>query len=153
MFKRIKDDSVRKSLYKKDTDKKLADQASSKPDIGKDAENFAQRYLKSNKLKILETNYNTKRGELDIIGLDKDTLVFVEVRLRSHRRFGSAADSISYNKQQRIIYAATHYLQSTGQWEKVNCRFDALCLNLQPAKSSNANEYQVEWIRNAFSIS
>jgi len=124
-----------------------------KSNRGAAAEKYAQRYLTAQHLKIITTNYLTPRGELDIIARDADTLVFVEVRLRSHHQFGSAADSINHRKQQRIIYAAKHYLQTNNLWDKVNCRFDALCLSPYSGNpnADNHHQYQVEWIRNAFS--
>ena len=81
---------------------------------------------------------------------DKETLVFVEVRLRSTNSHGSAKESISRKKQQRLQKAANTYLQTHGLWDKVQCRFDAICLDLDP---DNSNQYQVEWIPNAFSPS
>ena len=133
MFKRFKDDC--------DT-----------PNPGQAAELFARQYLQANKLKIVEVNYTTPRGELDIIAKEGHTLVFVEVRLRSCKGFGSAADSIHYQKQRSLIYAASHYLQNTNQYDKINCRFDALCLTPDTSKPGKKNSYQVEWIRNAFGI-
>lgn len=73
--------------------------------------------------------------------------------MRSGNSFGSAADSIDARKQQSLIYAATHYLQNTGQWDKVQCRFDALCLSPETSKPGKEKNYQVEWIRNAFNPS
>ena len=140
--------------------KRFKDEGNSKnTSRGEVAEKFAQDFLKAQKLTIVETNYLTPRGELDIIAKQGDMLVFVEVRLRSNQQFGSAADSIDHRKQQRLIHAATHYLQSTQQWDKVSCQFDALCLTPDSentgygdSKSHKPMQYQVEWIRNAFSV-
>ena len=116
--------------------------------LGARAEQWAQQYLKNQGLEIVTNNYRTPRGEIDLIMQEGTTLVFVEVRLRSANRFGSAADSIDIRKQQRLIRAAQHYLQATKLWDQVPCRFDAICLAKDP---DNSNKYQVEWLRNAFS--
>ncbi len=115
---------------------------------GQQAEQFAQQYLRRQKLKVVETNYKTTRGEIDIIARDGDILVFVEVRLRSHSGFGGAAESIDKHKRRRVIFAASHYLQSHGLWDKVDCRFDTLCLAPNP---DNRAAYHVEWLPAAFS--
>ncbi len=115
---------------------------------GQQAEQFAREYLRSHRLKVIDTNYTTPRGEIDIIARDGDTLVFVEVRLRSHSAYGGAAESIDKHKRRRVIFAATHYLQTQGLWDKVSCRFDTLCLAPNP---DNRPGYHVEWLPAAFS--
>lgn len=121
---------------------------------GAAAETYARRFLKSQGLRIIGTNYRTTRGELDIIAKDGDTVVFVEVRLRNRPQFGAASETIDHRKQQRLIYAASHFLQHKGLWDKVNCRFDAVCLSdaapNNNRKTDKKTPYQVEWIRNAF---
>lgn len=118
--------------------------------VGAIAENWARALLEQHGLQLLEKNYRTTRGEIDLIMKDRDTLVFVEVRLRQNVRFASAAQSIDHRKQQRIIAAARHYLQVQGLWEKIPCRFDAICLQRD---TDNGEGYQVEWLKNAFSLS
>lgn len=115
---------------------------------GAAAEQFARCYLKQQGLGIEAVNFRTRRGEIDIIARDptQNTLVFVEVRLRSNPGFGSASASIDRNKQQRLALAAQQYLQEKRLVDNCSCRFDALCLSPQPGKSS----YAVEWLRDAF---
>lgn len=95
---------------------------------GKQAEQLAARHLRKRGLKIIETNFLAPGGEVDIIARDKQTLVFVEVRYRASERFGSASETIDAKKQQRVIKAATHYLQQQQLWDKIACRFDTICL-------------------------
>jgi putative endonuclease len=116
--------------------------------LGAHAEQWAQQYLETQGLAIVANNYRSPRGEIDLIMREENTLIFVEVRLRSNKQFGSAADSIDARKQQHLIHAAQHYLQSKKLWDQVPCRFDAICLIKDP---DNGNKYQVEWLRNAFS--
>ncbi|HAD10285.1 MAG TPA: YraN family protein [Porticoccaceae bacterium] len=115
-------------------------------DLGAKAEQLACKLLRSHGLKIKARNYRTRRGEVDIIAEDGETLVFVEVRLRSNARFGGARESITPRKQQRIILASQHYLQQEDGNSRP-CRFDTICLDRKTgASSSNA-----EWIKDAFS--
>lgn len=111
--------------------------------IGADAEKRAETYLTAKGLVKLEQNYRCKLGEIDLIMQHEETLVFVEVRLRSHQAFANAAESVTIRKQQKIIYAAQHYLQQHRLTDKAVCRFDVIgfCKNGDP-----------EWIQNAFSV-
>jgi len=120
------------------------------PSAGAMAENRARSWLEKQGLQLLEKNYRTTRGEIDLIMQDGDTLVFVEVRMRLNERFATAAQSIDHRKQQRIISTAQHYLQAQGLWEKIPCRFDAICLQRD---TDNSDGYRVEWLQNAFSLS
>src|SRR5690606_15144796 len=67
---------------------------------GESAERRAERYLRAQGLRLLDRNYHSPHGEIDLIMQDGATLVFVEVRLRSNPRFGSGADSIDHRKRQ-----------------------------------------------------
>ncbi|MDE2598304.1 MAG: YraN family protein [Rhodocyclaceae bacterium] len=109
--------------------------------IGAAAEELAARHLLAHGLRIVERNFRVRGGEIDLIAKDGKTLVFVEVRLRSRSDFGGAAASITVRKQQRIILAATHYLQAHGEQA---CRFDAVLLDALDAGA-------VEWLKGAFS--
>jgi putative endonuclease len=111
-----------------------------KNNAGLQAEQLAATFLQSHGLKLVAKNYHCRYGEIDLVMQDEKVLVFVEVRLRSNPLFGSAADSISANKQQKLIRAAQFYLQE----HKVNsaCRFDAVLMH-------KADTSHIEWIRNA----
>ncbi len=111
---------------------------------GQQAEVIAQRYLLSKGLKNIAKNYRCRRGEIDLIMADGETIVFIEVRMRRSNRFGSAAESIDRRKQQKIIVTALHFLQSR-RLDYSPTRFDVLTL------SGNENNEQLHWIQNAFS--
>ena len=72
-------------------------------------------------------------------------LVFVEVRCRQSKRFGSAAESVNWRKQQRLIAAASHYL-ATVQGAELRCRFDVIEASEQQGK------FQLHWLPNAFQL-
>jgi putative endonuclease len=107
---------------------------------GAEAEQRAARFLAAHGLKILARNYRCRGGEIDLVCREGTTLVFVEVRLRTHRGFGGAAASITPAKRRRLTLAARHYL--AGKPLPV-CRFDAVLLD----------GTTIDWIRNAFEAS
>lgn len=98
---------------------------------GQAAEDQALAYLQAQGLRLLARNYRTPGrggGEIDLILQAQDgTVVFVEVRSRSHQGFGGAGGSIGASKRQRWAYAAQHWLQHTGR--NPACRFDAVLLD------------------------
>ena len=107
---------------------------------GLEAEKLAATFLMNHGLKFVTQNYHCRFGEIDLVMQDTKTLVFIEVRLRSNSQFGSAASSITPQKQKKLILTAQHYLQQHGPSA---CRFDAILL-------SKNNMQSIEWIRNAF---
>lgn len=121
--------------------------APSEPTAGALAEARAENFLLQQGLVKRAKNYRCKLGEIDLImqhdTAHETTLVFVEVRLRTHTGFANAAESVTHRKQQKIIKTAQYYLQQYGLTDKANCRFDVI------AFSDNGNP---EWIKNAFSV-
>jgi len=113
---------------------------------GKLFEEKAARLLQCHGLSILERNYSARTGEIDIIATEGNVLVFVEVRARSHQRFGGAANSIDNRKQKRIILTAQHYLQRHNRSEDRRCRFDVIAF--EPRQSDAGRP--VHWFRGAF---
>ncbi|MCB5190484.1 YraN family protein [Methylobacillus arboreus] len=108
---------------------------------GDDAEAIAASYLETQGLTLINRNYRCRSGEIDLIMRQGDTIVFVEVRMRSHSAFGGAAASITASKQQKLIRTAEHFLQQHGN---TACRFDAILM-------TKLDTNQIEWIKNAFS--
>lgn len=105
------------------------------------AESLAAAYLQRNGLRLLESNFRCRFGEVDLIFQDADAVVFVEVRLRTNSSFGGAAASITSTKQARITKAAQMYLQALDH--QPPCRFDAILLD-------GLDSQRIEWIKNAF---
>ena len=113
--------------------------------LGEKGEAIAVRQLKKNGYKIIETNYLTKLGEIDIIAKDKDTIVFVEVKARRSVHFGSPKEAVSAQKQKKISMVALYYLKTTNQIT-AKARFDVVAVNL------NRDKPRVEIIKNAFEL-
>ena len=102
------------------------------------AEELAAQYLIAQGLRVIARNYRCRLGEIDLIATDRETLVFVEVRLRRSRRFGGAAASITRAKQKKMIATARFYL--SGMREVPACRFDAILLDALDLR-------RIEWLR------
>lgn len=94
---------------------------------GQAGEDVALGYLQKEGLTLLERNFSSRAGEIDLIMQDRDTLVFIEVRKRSRRDFGGALASITRAKQQRLIKTAQLFLQKTRK--NPACRFDVVALD------------------------
>lgn len=110
---------------------------------GHAAEDLALAHLQAAGLQLVARNYRTPGrggGEIDLVLRERDrTLVFVEVRNRSHGAFGGAGGSIGATKQRHIIFAAQHYLLRLPA--PPPCRFDVVLVQEQEP---------VQWIKAAF---
>ncbi len=115
---------------------------------GEDAELASFHYLKTQGLKLIETNFQCRHGEIDIIMLDKRTLVFVEVRFRKNDHFGGGLESITTSKQNKLRKTAELYLQKHSQYE--NARFDVVSMSKNNQNNSQTQPYTFNWIVNAF---
>ena len=115
---------------------------------GKSYEDLAVRHLTQAGMTILERNYRSKLGEIDIIGKLENRLVFVEVRYRSNPRYASAAQSVTATKQRRIIRTAQFYLQRRWPGREPACRFDVIAI--EPGVTPGQTE--VQWLQNAFTL-
>lgn len=110
---------------------------------GMDAEERAWQYLKAKGVRLLHRNFRSRRGEIDLVVQDRDSVVFVEVRYRESSRLGSGAESVDLRKQHRLIACAEYYLQVHPHLSEMACRFDVIAIS--------GND-RLEWIRNAFVI-
>lgn len=119
--------------------------------IGQHTEDACCEYLQQQGLKLVARNYRGRRGEIDIIMQDENTLIFVEVRFRKNNFYGGALESVTTQKQQRVLNTAEEYLQKETKLK--NGRIDVVAMSQKaqnkPDKSSEEN-YTFEWIKNAF---
>ena len=88
-------------------------------------EKMAQKYLKDNKYEIIENNYYTRNGEIDIIARKQNTIIFVEVKTRKNTAFGFPAEFVDYKKQQKIMKTAQLYINDNFNAE-FDYRFDII---------------------------
>lgn len=82
--------------------------------LGQRGEDLAVHYLQRLGYVVLERNYRSVDGEVDIIACDNDRLAFVEVRTRRGTAFGSPEESVTPRKQMRLAIVARQYLQEKG---------------------------------------
>nr|WP_206212217.1 YraN family protein [Wenzhouxiangella sp. XN79A] len=113
--------------------------------IGQRGERQAERFLAMNGLRPVARNWHCRHGELDLVMLHDDTLVFVEVRMRSPRGFGDGVDSVHAGKQQRLANAAAMFLADHPEWQERPCRFDVIAIHGDSA--------EIDWLQNAFESS
>ena len=96
---------------------------------GAHGEALASRHLEQQGFRIIARNVHLRHAELDLVALDRGTLVFVEVRLRTSARFGSAAESVDARKQQRIARAAAELLARGELPRHTRVRFDVIAID------------------------
>ncbi|MBX9755324.1 MAG: YraN family protein [Pseudomonadaceae bacterium] len=112
---------------------------------GRAAEQQARSHLEQQGLRLLAQNWACRVGELDLVMLDGDTVVFVEVRYRQHAAWGGALESVDARKRRKISATAQYFLQQEPHWAKHPCRFDVVAMSASAQPSERLN-----WIQNAF---
>ena len=95
------------------------------PELGPWGETLAAEYLKKKRYQIIERNYRSRFGEIDLIAKDGAYYVFCEVKYRADERKGSPLEAVDARKQQKIFRTAMYYL-TEQQLEDVPCRFDVV---------------------------
>lgn len=91
---------------------------------------MATRFLQEKGMKLVTKNYRYRRGEVDLVMLDRNTLVFVEVKLRRNTNFGDPETFVNQAQAERISEAANQYVHEAA-WEG-NIRFDIIAITMQP---------------------
>ena len=115
-----------------------------KKKLGREGEDRAAQFLAKKGYKILERNYSTRSGEIDLVALHNGVVVFVEVKTRTSDAYGAPELAVNPRKQLRMIKAALGYIK----YKKIHqmpCRFDVVAI-------SSAAENGVELIQNAFEM-
>lgn len=115
----------------------------SRASLGHTGEAIAAKYYMQQGYLLLNHNYRTRMGELDLILYKADTIVFAEVKTRTDIRRYIPAEAVDYYKQQRLIAAAEQYLQQSP-YADAAVRFDVV--EVLPANRG----WQVHCIRDAF---
>jgi putative endonuclease len=107
---------------------------------------MARRYLETKGWRILAQNWRCRMGELDLVALDGNCVVFVEVRTRQSARFGTAAESVDWRKQKKVRQVAVAYLSSNRVFCAHRFRFDMISIQMP----ENGQAPVLEHIENAF---
>ena len=98
--------------------------------IGDDGESRACEYLLSHGFAIIERNWRTKGGEIDIIAFKNDTLVFVEVKTLPNGTFDMIQRELNNQKRQRIIKTSKRFLLNHRQYSNSYVRFDVIVIDM-----------------------
>ena len=114
--------------------------------FGIDSEGLAAEFLRKKGYRILERNYRTRRGEMDIVAEEAGALVFVEVKARRGDQFGGPHAAVGWRKQQQLIRVASHYM-ARHRIENRDCRFDLVLISEGPLRRK-----QIDLVRNAFEV-
>lgn len=113
---------------------------------GQKGEKAAEQYLLQSGYQILERNFHSQQGEIDIIARDRDVLVFVEVKNYSFRSYGSPLGAVRKSKRESIVHAARTYLLKNNV-KDTSCRFDVVTISRRLDGSR-----RIELYRNAFLV-
>ena len=111
---------------------------------GEDGENRATQYLISKGFAIIERNWRTKGGEIDIIAYKNDTIVFVEVKTLPNGTTDMIQRELNYQKRQRIIKTSKRFLLNHRQYSNSYIRYDVIVIDMPGFE-------RVYHIENAFS--
>ena len=94
---------------------------------GLEGESIAAKYLEDKGYTILQRNFSCKVGEIDVVAMDGDTLVFVEVKARDNPKFGMPIEAITPAKVRSIIGAARYYIMKNHLYD-TQARFDVIAI-------------------------
>ena len=114
--------------------------------IGKWGEEIAGRFLIEHGFEIVQKNYHTPHGEIDIIARKPDLFLFVEVKTRTNLTFGYPEEAVNHQKKQHLFNTVQYYLQNN---EPLDCemRVDVLSIYGQP----DSTPPEIEWFEDVIS--
>lgn len=115
-----------------------------KQSSGKQAEELAANYLAEQNIEIVTRNFHSRFGEIDLIALDKEILLFIEVRYRKDEHFLAAIETIDQHKCKRIVITSEYYLNKHKKYQSNLCRYDVITI------TGALDKPVIEWIKNAF---
>lgn len=114
--------------------------------VGTFYEQIAGKYLESIGYKILQFNYRCKVGEIDIVALDGNYLVFCEVKYRSDILKGMPSEAVDYRKQRILSKCALFYV-SAHRCTQMPCRFDVIGIL---GSKDHCDQTEIRHYKNAF---
>ncbi|WP_338562829.1 YraN family protein [Acinetobacter sp. KS-LM10] len=127
-------------------------------ELGIWAEQHAKRLLQNEGYEVLAQNYHSRYGEIDLIAVRGEELIFVEVKARSKTQMGQSFEVITPQKQLKIFKTALKYIQEHADLDRFYYRFDVICFDFKKEFAKNPQQtptnvtYDLQWIENAFTI-
>ena len=115
--------------------------------LGRVGEEEAVKFIRKQGYRILQTNFKTKTGEIDIIAEDKKVVAFIEVKTRTTGEYGSPLEAVNHHKQKKIVQVANQFLVQY-RVENRECRFDIVAIL---APTEDPVTWELELIKDAFS--
>ena len=112
--------------------------------VGKWGEDCAFAFLESKGFKVLARNVRTPSGEIDLIALEHEMLIFVEVKTRSHNQAGYPEEAVTEEKLEHMIDSAESWLEEHPEYQD-NWRLDVISIT----GKLNQQNPQIEWFENA----
>jgi putative endonuclease len=116
-------------------------QMRAKDELGKSGEQAAADYLVSCGFRILDRNWRSADGEIDIVAVERHVLVVCEVKSRTSTRYGSPLEAVSRAKRARLRRLAVHWLNAHG------VRFDQVRIDVVGLVSDGTGGFTIEHIR------
>ena len=113
--------------------------------VGKQGESLATEFLRKNGYRIVENNFRNRYGEIDIIAIEGNTIVFIEVKTKTNSKFGPPKMAVDLRKQRQISKAALAYL-TQKRMNNNPARFDVVGISMLE------NKTEIELIKNAFEL-
>lgn len=108
-------------------------------------EKRAGEFLRRHGVRILQTGYECRFGEIDLVCIDGRTLVIVEVRARGGGSVASALETVDTSKRRKLIRTARHLLMQHPQWSEWPVRFDVIAI-----ENIDTAEVHYDWVKDAF---
>jgi putative endonuclease len=113
--------------------------------LGRKGEAAARAFLERRGVRILAANYTCAAGEIDLIGRERDAILFVEVKTRTSEAFGPPELAVTERKQRQIVRSAQWFL-ADQRFPEVACRFDVLAVTF----THDDERPRIHWVRDAF---
>lgn len=102
-------------------------------DFGKRGEEIACEFLRKKNFVILEQNFRSGRGEIDLIAKQNETIIFIEVKTRSSEKFGYPEESVNESKKAKLKETAINYLEQRSLQNEI--RFDIISITITKDKT------------------
>lgn len=96
-----------------------------KKKFGNIGEKIAKEYLEKNGYEIIDNNFSSIQGEIDIIAKDNNEIVFIEVKTRRNKRYGMPVDAVDIRKKEHIFNTAKYFLYKNNV-KNIQIRFDVI---------------------------